>query len=203
MGIVLLLVCVAMELCAGKESKELLREYIDADDDCAVIDHITKSGVFPIDILNYTLWRRKEKATQALLAIDAIDVNYQIDLYSPLCIVVRCYDPLNESLVELLLKRGARVVDTRGYHIIQSARSAATALKLIEHGADAQSKDWYGWTALHRAVLHDRCDVAEALIPFCDVNTRNNDGYTPLDYASSPQMQQLLLSAGAVSSVVK
>eukprot|EP00403_Amphidinium_massartii_P043443 CAMPEP_0178444764 /NCGR_PEP_ID=MMETSP0689_2-20121128/39729_1 /TAXON_ID=160604 /ORGANISM="Amphidinium massartii, Strain CS-259" /LENGTH=190 /DNA_ID=CAMNT_0020069113 /DNA_START=50 /DNA_END=622 /DNA_ORIENTATION=+ len=74
-------------------------------------------------------------------------------------------------------------------------------LKLIKDGADIDTQDKYGWTALRYAVRGDRYVVAEALIDAgADLNKPSSSGRTPLMSAAAnglDDMVRLLVKSGA------
>lgn len=71
----------------------------------------------------------------------------------------------------------------------------------ISNGADLNSKDQRGRTALHRAANHGHVEVARLLIENgADVNIGDNQGRTPLQYAAiagQTEVVRLLLEKGA------
>ena len=81
----------------------------------------------------------------------------------------------------------------------------ATALALLDHGAERSAPNAYGQTPLHRAsqslVCHENARVAQLLLERgVDVNARDNDQATPLHFAcynSSLEIVQVLLDHGA------
>lgn len=57
-------------------------------------------------------------------------------------------------------------------------------LSALDGGADVNTQDKDGWTALMYAVRYGRQDIANALLQTgADVNVRNKDGKTALDLA--------------------
>ena len=69
---------------------------------------------------------------------------------------------------------------------------------LIEHGAEVNSKDVYGYTPLIRAVIKDYKDIVELLLKNkANVNARTNDSFTALVYAKSKEVAELLIEYGA------
>ncbi len=56
---------------------------------------------------------------------------------------------------------------------------------LLERGADVNSKDWYGQTALVCAALKGHREVVKILLANgADVNARTRKGFTPLSLAT-------------------
>ena len=62
------------------------------------------------------------------------------------------------------------------------------------------SKDAFGWTPLHYAVVSGQKDVAELLLAHgAEVNAEDNDGFTPLHVATAnghKEMAELLRQHG-------
>jgi len=55
---------------------------------------------------------------------------------------------------------------------------------ITDFGADPNLKNYLGKTVLHRMVTADDVDIADALISNgADPNIKDNDGFSPLDYA--------------------
>ena len=60
------------------------------------------------------------------------------------------------------------------------------------------TRDGYGFTALHGVAGEDHPDMARLLIARgADVNAANDEGVTPLHLAAYPEMARLLVAAGA------
>ncbi len=69
---------------------------------------------------------------------------------------------------------------------------------LIDAGADLDARDERGETALSAATFTNVYDAAELLIERgITVDTRNNDGISPLGWARTDEMKELLLANGA------
>jgi ankyrin repeat protein len=90
-----------------------------------------------------------------------------------------------------------RAVDKRG--------NADVAKLLLEKGADANSPDNYGRTALTRAVLLGQADMVKLLLDKgADINAVDKYGWTPLMFAASqgqPDVLRYLLDKGAYINV--
>jgi ankyrin repeat protein len=98
-------------------------------------------------------------------------------------------EELNEEL-EVFLPR-CLAYALRGGH-------QALARKLVAAGADVLDSDFAGRTGLLNAAVGDCVEVAkEALEQGADVSEASDDDQTALSMASSPEMVQLLLAAGA------
>jgi len=70
---------------------------------------------------------------------------------------------------------------------------------LIEAGADLEASDGWGKRPLHLAVYYNRVDIVEYLIEMgATVNIYDNDYNSPLDYATSKEMKELLEQHGAL-----
>ena len=93
-------------------------------------------------------------------------------------------------------------------HLAVFGGSEVMVRLLIEHGADLNSRDIYGNTALHVAVQADADSIVELLLDEsrkshnqCSyVNTGNNDGWTPLHLAAhcgKTSICKILLQYGA------
>ena len=72
---------------------------------------------------------------------------------------------------------------------------------LLGKGADINTKDNDGWTALHYATRHQTTEMAQLLLDRgADINAKDNDGWTALHCAAvykNTEMVQLLLDKGA------
>lgn len=100
-----------------------------------------------------------------------------------------------------LLSRQPLLAKTRN-HFHQTplhlARSPATAHLLLASGADVNDPGWKEATPLHMAVQNGYDEVANVLLEAgADPNARTDLGFTPLHFARSSQVVQLLLSFGA------
>jgi ankyrin repeat protein len=70
---------------------------------------------------------------------------------------------------------------------------------LLEAGADASLK-FNGFTIMSKLVVEDENKFARALVPYMDVNAKDDHGNTPLDYAiicKNTEMKTVLREAGA------
>ena len=70
---------------------------------------------------------------------------------------------------------------------------------LLELGADVNAREDYGVTALHWAAHHGWTALVERLImQGAYINARDDDNETPLSYARTPAVRQLLIEHGAI-----
>jgi len=103
-----------------------------------------------------------------------------------------------------LIDAGANVnsKDTLGrsaMHLAVRCGSKVIVEKLAEAGADLSvASEFYLETPLHLALRHNLPDIAHSLIAHgADVNARNKDGFTPLDWAARHGQVQQFIDAGA------
>ena len=84
-------------------------------------------------------------------------------------------------------------------HIVARGNFELTKL-LLEKGANANSADDWGDSALMSAVRKDNFDIATLLLENgADVNMADSEsGKRALDYATSEKMKELLLQYGAI-----
>ncbi len=114
----------------------------------------------------------------------------------------------NLELAQLLTQYGASI-DIRwrdGYAFINHEAKDGrydTLRFMLDHGADPNTRDHRygaGTTPLHCAARHDRLKAAKLLLDFgADVNSKTDDGITPLDmteYSKKQKVVRLLLSHG-------
>lgn len=108
-----------------------------------------------------------------------------------------------KEIVRLILSHGA---NPKSYpHALWFAKNKETAELLIEHGADVNWQDEYGYAALHSFAAMDNTPMAEFFISHgANVNVRDNGGETPLHRAAREgclNAAKLLVSKGADLSV--
>ncbi len=107
----------------------------------------------------------------------------------------------DSNTVAMLIRSGADVEVgeiATGWKPLYYAGTVDIAKLLIENGADVNSTDRNGWTALHNVALSSKQhDIAQVLIDAgADVNAEAAKGETPLFYAEE-EMTRVLLAAGA------
>jgi ankyrin repeat protein len=113
----------------------------------------------------------------------------------------------------LLAEAGARIDerarDGRATALMTAAghSHSLTVKALLEHGADPNARDAYGYTALHRAAQVGSPEMLSALLAHgARVDTRGKGGATPLHvaaHAGRADIVQLLLEGGADPNVAE
>lgn len=69
---------------------------------------------------------------------------------------------------------------------------------LIEKGANVNSKDKYGDTPLHAAILQGNIEIAKLLLKNgADINAKDNSGFTVMHNCHSPEVVAYLIEKGA------
>jgi ankyrin repeat protein len=105
--------------------------------------------------------------------------------------------------MELLIDSGADMEKERfgakPLHVAASAGKKDSVELLVSRGADVDSHGGNDYTALHIAVLQDDLEIVQLLIAEgASVNVTDRDGRTPLDYAESEEIRELLLKHSAI-----
>lgn len=81
----------------------------------------------------------------------------------------------HEDTAEILMEAGS---DSN--HV--AAGNTAIAKMLLESGADPARKQHGGYTPLHEAAINGNYEIVKLLLEhMCVINTRNDEGETPLD----------------------
>ena len=114
------------------------------------------------------------------------------------------------GLIEHLIATYPKDVDARGGHfetplfVAFSKEDIDTALLLLQRGADVNVLNRRGQNQLHGAIRHGRLDFVRLLLEHkVDVNISDEDGDTPLNYASESCLEhvvdlvELLIQHGA------
>jgi hypothetical protein len=113
-------------------------------------------------------------------------------------------DETSKELVELLLDNGAKVNLTAkdgNTALIVAAQTAKPEVlqALIDAGAEINAKNEDGQTALINAAYADDLEKVRMLLNAgAEVNAQNNDGETAYDETDVDEIEQLLVSFGAV-----
>jgi hypothetical protein len=113
-------------------------------------------------------------------------------------------DDASKELVELLVQNGAKVNQTAedgSTPLINAALSAKPEVvqALIDAGAEINARNGQGQTALMNAAYYDDIEkVRILLIAGAEINARNSDDETAYDQTSESEIQDLLVSFGAV-----
>ncbi|NET09830.1 MAG: hypothetical protein F6K09_08290 [Merismopedia sp. SIO2A8] len=111
-----------------------------------------------------------------------------------------------QEIVQLLLDNGADVNTTDTWqqtplHLAAGIQDTTDILrKMIDRGASVRAMDSIQATPLHWAAESGSAANIELLLNReADVNAKDADGYTPLDYATSDAAVQMLTSRGGTS----
>lgn len=96
-------------------------------------------------------------------------------------------------------KPGPSATDKRTFYDVATLGSLEEVKAWIKKDPSVvNSRDKYGFTALHGVVGEDSPEIARLLIKSgADVNSKNEDGIQPLHVAGNPEMVEILLDAGA------
>ncbi len=124
------------------------------------------------------------------------------------CVPFDCYDitPISQAklthnveIIKEITKLGAKSDINESFKSAWGSGNLELIKYFIEAGADVNTQDDYGITALMRAVTPKDIDVAKFLLDKgADVNARDNEGRTPLFYANySKEIAELLIAKGA------
>lgn len=108
----------------------------------------------------------------------------------------------NRRVISALLKAGAEV-NAIGFvgvtPLIDITASSLTefgieiATELLNHGADVDSEDNWGETALHYAVFHNKIDYVKLLLSFkANVNVADKENVTPMTGAICRQFTEII-----------
>jgi ankyrin repeat protein len=104
----------------------------------------------------------------------------------------------SDELVLAMIRAGA---DAKSCGPLQLSRSATITVALIEAGADPTATDHSGATALHRACVEGKPDVAHQLVlRGAAISASDDHGKTPMHYAvmgASIDCAKYLISCGA------
>ena len=97
----------------------------------------------------------------------------------------------NEECTKLLIKKGAQLEskDKKGSTALLNAAGMGAVMTvkiLLDQGVDKTARDEKEWTALHQAAKNGHPVVCKLLVDYYkyDVNVRDNEGGTPLIFAS-------------------
>ena len=109
----------------------------------------------------------------------------------------KSWDDMNIQKVKVLIKRGADIkakdkYDNTVLHTASFFGDIELAKECLQAGIDVNAKEW-GWSSLNYAVNRNNIEIAKLLISAgADVNAKDKSGFTPLDYARSEEMKELL-----------
>ncbi|PQE04929.1 Ankyrin repeat-containing domain protein [Rutstroemia sp. NJR-2017a BBW] len=88
-------------------------------------------------------------------------------------------------------------------HVVSRHNNRDALLLLLEKGWKCDVKDDDGATPLHVAVSQKFLEGVEVLLqdPLCDITAQDNNGSTVMHYASTPELVNILLKAGAKNDI--
>ena len=136
-------------------------------------------------------------ALQAIRDLDDVDRPERRNGYTPLMLAALMG---HREAVAALLGRGANVNarDNEGSTPLMFActSDSAIATMLLEHGADPRPASDDGVTALHIAAAHSMVNVIRQMLPRV-IQTADDEGDTPLHSAATPEIVEILVTAGA------
>lgn len=109
----------------------------------------------------------------------------------------------NIEKIKSILESNSHIVNssidgTSFFMLAVSVNNLAACDLLLKEGADPMSKDAKGNTSLHVAVTRDSKEMVKLFSGHrVLVNSKNNNGHTPLCLARNDQVAQILVRAGA------
>ena len=84
------------------------------------------------------------------------------------------------------------------FHAAKGNVQTLKNLILDQHKNFQEPNDSYGWTPLFYAVHNNQEEAADFLLSVgANVNVKDNNGHTPLYYAKTEEMKQILIAFGA------
>ena len=188
----------SIHVAAAVGNIESVKQHLNSGEDLNVKDEF---GYTP---LHNAAWIGHKAIVELLIAKGA-DVN-EVDGegYTALDWAIYLDDPrasredkaAKKQIAILLRKQGAKTGEKLkiGYALIDAAvdGNIEAVKQSLAAGADVNSKDEFGGTALHNAVWEGYNEIAELLISKgADVNVQDDDGATPLDWAESQEHKEL------------
>lgn len=177
---------------------QLISEFSSANPDLAMVAN--NHGHYPITsaILN-----RGYESVDALLKINGMATIKDYKKRLPLHWIAQYGDP---ALLSLCLSRDRSALDAQDSYGQTPLLRACIAPKnelakaLIEAGADVNHLDTFRRSALHYAAINNNCALIETLLNRSSllINTTDDEGRTPLDYATTERAQVVLIARGAI-----
>ncbi|MBR5888212.1 MAG: ankyrin repeat domain-containing protein [Akkermansia sp.] len=136
-----------------------------------------------------------------LLIKHGANINHQADLGDSILMLACSQNALDAVQLLLAMKADPNLADNKGitpliYSIARSNEPEVLCCMLLEHGADPNARMFDGSTALMVAAMNNDINCAQLLLSHgADVEVQDAGANTALDFAKSPEMRQLLLSA--------
>ncbi len=160
---------------------------------------------YPTNMCSPALYSALEKGNIAIVKqlLDHVTTrDLKLDWYHPLDNLIRYVEWKNRvELIELLLLNGAEPNQHNYRYLLRVVRqnSIELASLLLKYGADVNSVDDLGNTALMYAVMAESKDMIKLLLENkADTTITNNEGLTPINYAvrhsRNQEIATLLLS---------